>query len=98
MNKPKGLKASMLSSINPKKEETVKEDIQIHEPGFESEEKRTFSLPQSLIQNLERNAYWEHKTLKECLVEILEAHYKIKTFEPVPPTYKKPKRGKPKGK
>jgi len=50
-----------------------------------------------MIDNLERNAYWEHKTLKECLVDIIEAYYKTRAFEPIPPTYKKPKRGKPKG-
>lgn len=98
MNKPKGLKESMLSTISTKKEESVKEQALIQKEENELEDKRTFSIPLSIIENLERKAYWEHKTLKDALVEILEAYYKANSFDPIPTTYKKPKRGKPKKK
>jgi hypothetical protein len=88
--KEKGLKGAMLTGLK-------KPTTPIAEPvkAEEGEIKRTFALPTNLLDQLEREAFWERKTQKDILVELLTMHYSNKSFEPLPATYRKPKRGKP---
>ncbi len=94
---PKGFKDSMKGLF--KKDNLLpdnKEDI--GEAMLESEEpiKRTFDFPKNLLVKLEQEAYWERKTQREILMEMLQARYQEKHYDPIPATYKKPQRGRKK--
>lgn len=58
--------------------------------------RKTFVLDAKLADKLEKDAFWNRKSIKDVLKEILDNHYQSKEFEDYPSTYKKPAVGRKK--
>ncbi len=93
MKPDKGLKGAMLATL--KKTPKIEESEAAFLTEIEKEEKRTFSFPKDILEKIELEAFWERKTQKDVIIEILDKHFKDRTYQPFPEGYKKIKRGKP---